>query len=197
MCNHSRSHGNCERRMLEKCIFEKNVRNPNNHYFSKSIAISLPPTRIIIKLCKISNLKKNGKCKCIKTIIVSDLNIATAYLKYSWNNLQWTAWILAERVHLQFLLQDASNLYCKTPPICIAVLSAPLSSKERAILSVLFRFVLQYASHLCRSNVSCLCRSTPPVCIAVLLGNIGGWGYRDNPQFRVSFRTKGQSACFS
>ena len=56
-----------------------------------------------------------------------------------------------------------SNLYCNTPPICIAVLLVPLCFEEKEILSVL-PFVSQYASHL-------YC-STPPICIAVLLGKL-------------------------
>ena len=51
--------------------------------------------------------------------------------------------------------------YCNTPPIYIAVLSAPLSSEEREELSVLLSFVSQYASHLYRI--------TPPTYIAVHL----------------------------
>ena len=42
-----------------------------------------------------------------------------------------------------------SNLYCNTPPICIAVLSVPLRSEEREILSVLLPFVSQYATPIC------------------------------------------------
>ena len=55
---------------------------------------------------------------------------------------------------------------------------APLSSKERETLSVLLPFVSQYASHL-------YCH-TPPICIAVLLGNFGGCGHRDAPQYSSS-----------
>ena len=62
-------------------------------------------------------------------------------------------------IHLQFVLQS--------PPICIAVLSVPLHSEEREILSVLLPFVSQYASHLHRN--------TPPICIAVLLGKSWWW----------------------
>ena len=66
-----------------------------------------------------------------------------------------------------------SNLYCNTPPICIAGLSVPLSSQEREIL--------QCSSHLYRS--------TPPICIAVRLPfvsqcfweNLGGCCHRDVP----------------
>ena len=54
------------------------------------------------------------------------------------------------------------SLYCNTPPSCIAVLSVPLRSEEREILSVLLPFVSQCASHL-------YC-NTPPTCIAVPLG---------------------------
>ena len=46
-----------------------------------------------------------------------------------------------------------SNLYCSTPPICIAVLLMPLRSEGREMLPVL--------SHLYRSM--------PPICIAVRL----------------------------
>ena len=56
-------------------------------------------------------------------------------------------------IHLPFVLQYASNLYCGT--------LVPLGSKEREMLSVLLPFVSQYASHL-------YC-NTPPICIAVLL----------------------------
>ena len=87
---------------MDRPHIQKNVRNPNHHFFSKSIAI-----------------------------------------------------------HLQFVLQHASNLYCSTPPICIAVLLVPLRSEEREILSVLLPFVSQYASHLYYN--------TPPIWITVLL----------------------------
>ena len=68
----------------------------------------------------------------------------------------------------------ASNLYCNTPPICIAVLLVPLGSKERE--------KCQYSSHLYRG--------TPPICIAIRLPfvsqyfweNLGGCGHRDVPQ---------------
>ena len=56
-------------------------------------------------------------------------------------------------IHLQFVLQYASNLYCST-------FGAP-TLWEREILSILLPFVSQYASHLC-------CNA-PPICIAVLL----------------------------
>ena len=63
---------------------------------------------------------------------------------------------------LKKVLQHTSNLYCNTRPICIAVLSVPLSSQERGILqyfshckciciAVQLPFVLQYASHLDRN----------------------------------------------
>ena len=63
-----------------------------------------------------------------------------------------------------------SNLNCKTPPICIAVLSVPLRSEEGKHC--------QYSSHLYRS--------TPPICIAIRLPfvsqyfweNPGGCGHR-------------------
>ena len=74
---------------------------------------------------------------------------------------------------LKIVSQYTSYLYCSTPPTCIAVLLAPLDSKERETLSVLLPFVSQYASHL-------YC-STPPICIAVLLRNLGGCGHRDVP----------------
>ena len=54
---------------------------------------------------------------------------------------------------LKKVLQYTSNLYCNTPPLCIAVLSVPLSTQEREIL--------QYSSHLYRS--------TPPICTAIHL----------------------------
>ena len=63
---------------------------------------------------------------------------------------------------LKKVSQYTSNLYCNTPPICIAVLPVPQRSEEREILSVLLPFVSQYASHL-------YC-NTPPICIVVLLG---------------------------
>ena len=53
--------------------------------------------------------------------------------------------------------KNTSNLFCNTPPICIAVLLVPPRS-------VLLPFVSQYASHL-----HC---NTPPICIAVRLGKI-------------------------
>ena len=57
---------------------------------------------------------------------------------------------------LKKVSQYASNLYCSTPPICIAGLLMPLRFEEREILSVLLPFciavrlpfVLQYASNL-------------------------------------------------
>ena len=66
--------------------------------------------------------------------------------------------------------QYTSNLYCNTPPICIAVLLVPLCSEERGILSVLLPFVSQYYCN------------TPPIRLAVLLGNLGGCGHRDAHQ---------------
>ena len=63
---------------------------------------------------------------------------------------------------LKKVLQYTSNLYRSTPSICIAVLSVPLCSEEREILSVLLPFVSQHASRL-------YC-NTPPIRIAVLLG---------------------------
>ena len=71
----------------------------------------------------------------------------------------------------QKVLQYTSNLYCNTPPSCVAVLSLPLSSQEREIL--------QYSSRLYRS--------APLICIAVCLPfasqyfweNLGGCGHRD------------------
>ena len=49
---------------------------------------------------------------------------------------------------LQTVLLYTSNLYCDTPPICIAVPSVPLSCEEREILSVLLPSVSRYTSHL-------------------------------------------------
>ena len=63
--------------------------------------------------------------------------------------------------------QYTSNLYCNTPPICIAVILVPLRFEQREILSVLLPFVSQYAPHL-------YC-NTPPICIAVLLGKSWWW----------------------
>ena len=71
---------------------------------------------------------------------------------------------------LKKVSQCTSNLYCNTPPICIAVLSVPLHSEEREILSVLHPFASQYASHL-------YC-STPPIRIAALLRSLGGCGHK-------------------
>ena len=76
---------------------------------------------------------------------------------------------------LKKVSQYTSNLYCNTPPICIAVLLVPLCSEEREIC--------QYSSHLYRS--------TPPICIAIRLPsvsqyfweNLGGCGHRDVPQY--------------
>ena len=76
---------------------------------------------------------------------------------------------------LKKVSQHTSNLYCNTPPIYIAVLSAPLRSEEREIC--------QYSSHLYRS--------TPPICIAIRLPfvsqyfweNLGGCGHWDVPQY--------------
>ena len=65
---------------------------------------------------------------------------------------------------LQKVSQYTSNLYCNTPPICIAVLLVPLRFEGREILSVLLPFVSQYTSHL-------YC-NTPPICIVVLLEKI-------------------------
>ena len=73
--------------------------------------------------------------------------------------------------------QCTSNLYCNTPPICIAVLSVPLHSEERETLSVLHPFVSQYASHL-------YC-NTPPIRIAALLRNLGGCGHQNVPHEHV------------
>ena len=67
--------------------------------------------------------------------------------------------------------------YCNTPLICIAVLLMPLRSEEKEILSVLLPVVSQYASHL-------YC-NTPLIRIAVLLGNLGGCGHRDVPQWKT------------
>ena len=84
---------------------QKNFRNPNHHYFSKSIAI-----------------------------------------------------------HLQFVLQSASNWYCR-------VLSVPLTSQESEIH--------QYASHLYRSTL--------PICIAVLLGKSWWlWSLGCSPAVKLS-----------
>ena len=55
--------------------------------------------------------------------------------------------------------QYTSTLY--SPPICMAVLLAPLHAKEREMPSVLLPFVSQCSSHLYRS--------TPPIFIAVRL----------------------------
>ena len=79
-------------------------------------------------------------------------------------------------IHLQFVLQDASNLYCS------AFGAAELPGKGNT--SVRLPFVLQYASRLYRS--------TPPICIAIHLPfvsqyfweNLGGCGHRDVPQLR-------------
>ena len=49
---------------------------------------------------------------------------------------------------LKKVSQYTSNLYCNTPHIYIAVLSVPLRSDEREILSILLPFALQYAPHL-------------------------------------------------
>ena len=82
---------------------------------------------------------------------------------------------------LKKVLQYTSNLYCNTPPICIAILSVPLSSQERE--------VLQYSSYLHRSTPPICARNTPPICIAIRLPfvsqyfweNLGGCGQRDVP----------------
>ena len=72
-------------------------------------------------------------------------------------------------MHLQFVLQYASNLYC-------SAFGAPtLGGKE--ILSVLHPFVSQYASHL-------YC-NTPPIRIAALLRNLGGCGHQNVPHEHV------------
>ena len=73
---------------------------------------------------------------------------------------------------LKEVSQCTSNLYCNTPPICIAVLSVPLHSEEREILSVLHPFVSPYASHL-------YCNA-PPIRIAALLRNLGGCGHQND-----------------
>ena len=78
---------------------------------------------------------------------------------------------------LKKVSQCTSNLYCNTPPICIAVLSVSLHSEEREILSVLHPFVLQCASHL-------YC-NTPPTRIAALLRNLGGCGHQNVPHEHV------------
>ena len=54
---------------------------------------------------------------------------------------------------LKKVSQYASNLYCSTPPICIAVLPVPPRSEERKYS--------QCSSHLYRSM--------PPICIAIRL----------------------------
>ena len=54
---------------------------------------------------------------------------------------------------LQFVLPCTSSLHCNTPPICVTVLSVPLTREEREILSVLLH----------------LCCGTPPTCIAICL----------------------------
>ena len=79
---------------------------------------------------------------------------------------------------LEKVSQYTPNLYCNTPPVCIAVLLVPLRSEEREILSVLLP---SYASHL-------YC-NTPPICIAIRLPfvsqcfweNLGGCGHQDVP----------------
>ena len=71
------------------------------------------------------------------------------------------------------------NLYCKAPPICIAVPSVPLSSKSREILSVRTLFALQYATRLYRN--------IPPMCVAMLWKDLGGWGHRDAPHTLPDF----------
>ena len=75
---------------------------------------------------------------------------------------------------LKKVSQYTSHLYCNTPPMCTAVLSVPLRSEEREILSVLL-------SHWYRS--------TPPICIAIPLPfvsqyfgeTLGGCGHRNVP----------------
>ena len=52
-------------------------------------------------------------------------------------------------VLLKKVLQYTSNLQCYTPPICIAMLSVPVSSEQKEILSVLLPFVSQYDNHSC------------------------------------------------
>ena len=80
----------------------------------------------------------------------------------------------------QKVRQYTSNLYCNTPPLCITMLSVPLSSEETEILSDL-PFGPQYASHLYRN--------TPPICIAMLwenpawprFGSVQSWFVRRVP----------------
>ena len=82
---------------------------------------------------------------------------------------------------LKKVSQYTSNLYCNTPPICIAVLLVPLRSEEREILSVLLPFEWQYASHS-------YC-NTPPICIAVLLGKSWWlWSLGCSPYFLSTIR---------
>ena len=78
-------------------------------------------------------------------------------------------------IHLQFVLQYASNLYCS------AFGAIELSGKGST--SVLFPYVSQYASHLYRN--------TPLICMAICLPfvsqycweDLGGCGHQDGPQF--------------
>ena len=77
-------------------IFQKNVRNPNHHYFSKKYR-NTPPICIAIRLQVVP--------------------------QYFWCPLRLRS---EERetlsVLLPFVSQYASHLYCSTPPICIAIL---------------------------------------------------------------------------
>ena len=85
-------------------------------------------------------------------------------------------------IHLQFVLQHASYLYCS------AFGATGLSGKGNT--SEILPFVSQYASHFYRS--------TPPICIAIRLPfvsqcfgeKLGGCGHRDVPQRRGKKRFK-------
>ena len=73
-------------------IFQKNVRNPNHHYFSKKYR-NTPPICIAARL---QFVLQSFWCPWALREIVSVL--------------------------LPFVSHYASHLYCNTPPICIAVL---------------------------------------------------------------------------
>ena len=87
---------------------------------------------------------------------------------------------------LKKVSQYASNLYCNTLSICIAVLPVPPRSEERKIFC-------QDSSHLYRSNASHLyCTMPPHVYRSAFWENLGGYVLSVSKTLR--FRKRGNAA---
>ena len=140
---------------------QKNVRNPKHHYFTFRSAESMVMkfhgnVRGEVRVNFRALFASEPHIFMCGTLKLSGIVRANVCLNIAIPMLFWSL------IFLRKVSQYTSNLYCSTPPICIAVLLVPLRSEEREILSVLLPFVSQYASHL-------YCNA-PPICIAVLLG---------------------------